>query len=364
MRWLLGRSKKPKKAGQAHLRPHKERDRNPALAKYRAGGERAGDIGPITYRAYRQGDEASILSGFNETFKLERDLDYWHWKFKPDPLGRFMSVAVDGADEVLAFYAAAPLFWQYDGVKKLTGLGADVYCRRHPELIRRGVFIEILNHFLSHNMGENGLAMVFGFAGRTASRLYMHKTPYIGPHPIRLYEREVVTPAMEPVSAPFSVARGGYAVDLLDELWRRVSPRHARIAVRDSVWARHRFVDRPDVDYETFMLIDEAGLPAAWGAFTTQGEVFHVCDILWDGRPEALEQADRLFQAEAANSGAGKSLMVLQNAGDLERVFKRAGWQATVYPHGGSWIMQTADPAIGEDILESFYLTFADTDLV
>lgn len=354
----------PSRDPGGRLRPFKTRDRNPALPQYKRGGFRATTIGEITYRAYLPGDEASILDGFNETFKLTRDLDYWHWKFAAEPLGRFMSVAVDERGMVLAFYAAVPLYWQYDGVRKLAGLGADVYCRRHPDLIRRNTFVETLNHFLDHNMGGKGLSIVFGFAGRTASRLYQHKTSHIGPEPIELYERPAngdipgePDPGLRPVHGPQAVA-------LLDRLWPRVALRHPRIAIRDAAWAERRFLNRPDATYDFVALVDETGTPAAWGAFTRDGETFYACDILWDGRPGALEQLDGLFAKAARDAGAARSLMVLQNGGPVAAALLARGWRGIEYPHGGSWIMQTADPQIGHDILDSFYLTYADTDLV
>lgn len=365
------------------LRPHEVRDRNSALPHYKRGGFRARQIGEIGYRAYRPGDERSILDGFNETFKLDRGLDYWHWKFADVPFGRFMSVAVDTDGMVLAFYGAVPLVWQYDGKRKLAGLGADVYCRRHPDLIRRNVFIETLNHFLEANMAHSTaagaagsdsaegerLSIVFGFAGRTASRLYQHKTPYIGPEPIALFERPIAgganaAGANAGGNSPYSVVAGEAAIGLLDRLWPRIAARHPRIAVRDAAWARRRFPDRPDVAYGYVALVDGTGQPAAWGVHTVTGEAFHVCDIMWDGRPDALEQLDAIFRRDAAAAGCATSLMVLQNGGELADRMAAAGWVEGVFPHGGSWIMQTADPDIGPDILTTFYLTYADTDLV
>ena len=56
--------------------------------------------------------------------------------------------------------------------------------------------------------------------------------------------------------------------------------------------------------------------------------------------------------------------MMLQNGGDVRDRLIPRGWTRIDYPHGGTWVMQSEDPDIGPDILDSFYLTYADTDLI
>jgi hypothetical protein len=339
-----------------------ERYRQPALAEYRTRSGRAKVVGEITCRDYRPGDAASILEAFNETFKLQCGPDYWHWKFDDARFPRMVSVAVDEAGTVHGVYGAVPTEWQFDGARKLVGLAADVFSRRHPQVIRGNVFVRVLRHFLDAHLGPGRLSLIHGFAGLTPVKLYHHSVEPVGVVPVMVHEAQAAR-GIELPRRPVRERRGAGALDALDTLWPRVAGRYPRSQIRDAVWARRRFTTRPDRSYEEIALLDRVGVPCVWWVATATDDALLVCDLLWDGRPETLDLFDRSCRRHARKAGLERCTLMVHNDPAATGTLAGLGWQTRRHPENASWIMQSGDPAFDRSILDTVYLTFADSDL-
>ena len=64
---------------------------------------------PWSIRPYEPGDEEQILRLFKKVFGRERSLAHWQWKYRDNPEGAQILVAVTDAGEVVGHYAGIPV---------------------------------------------------------------------------------------------------------------------------------------------------------------------------------------------------------------------------------------------------------------
>jgi hypothetical protein len=126
-----------------------------------------------------------------------------------------------------------------------------------------------------------------------------------------------------------------------------VSDRYPVSIVRDAKHVDRRLGGHPSVRYHRWLISPRwSSTPAAFVAFRTDGGVCRWADLVWDGRPGALELVDHLSRQLAVQTGARREELWLD--GDEEA----AGW---LIDDG----LQTEAFAAGR-----VYTTSADADLV
>ena len=104
----------------------------------------------LVIRAFRPGDETDINRSFNETFRLERSIDEWAWKFPPQADGRLIMLAeIDGA--LVAHYAGMPLRFVIDGREWNAAQIVDVFSTRAARrgFTRKGVWVRTVEEFFA-----------------------------------------------------------------------------------------------------------------------------------------------------------------------------------------------------------------------
>ncbi len=139
----------------------------------------------LVIRPFRPSDETVINQGFNETFRLERSLEEWAWKFPPQPEGRLIMLAeID--DAMVAHYAGMPLRFTIDGREWNAAQIVDVFSTRAARrgFTRKGVWVRTVEEFFS-TFGESGrVAMLYGFPSPRPLRLGVLQLGYdaVEPH--------------------------------------------------------------------------------------------------------------------------------------------------------------------------------------
>jgi hypothetical protein len=117
---------------------------------------------------YKHGDEEAILDLFELVFKKPMSLEFWNWRFKNNPVNKFMIKLMWDDKKLAGHYAVSPVMLQLNNEVKLTGLSMTTMT--HPEYTGQGLFqqlAESLYHDI--NIKDNAVA-VWGFPNNNSHR--------------------------------------------------------------------------------------------------------------------------------------------------------------------------------------------------
>lgn len=238
-------------------------------------------------RSYRPGDEASIVEGWNAIFPAQdglraRDVAYWDWLFRKNPVGRpEITLAVDEG-RVVGQYACVPQRSLDEGQDATIGLIVDAFVL--PEyrraLGRPGLVIHLAQRLHELYCGPraedggrpdgSGHGLLYGYPfpiWRIAQR-------YLASEIVRdmdILFRECAAPNVEPIHASpeielVTIGDRSELVEAGDALWADVRSEVAFGLVRDGAWLAWRYFDHPEHEYEVLLARDRAsGKPRGLG---------------------------------------------------------------------------------------------------
>ncbi|HKB16005.1 MAG TPA: GNAT family N-acetyltransferase [Planctomycetota bacterium] len=219
----------------------------------------------VEIRAYRPGDEEAILACFNRVFAREnpnfvpRTLAHWRWKFRDNPCGNRIVLAVTEGGEIVAHYAALPVRAMFRGGPVTFHQGIDSMA--DPRFRRLA--------FARGEGGERGPSL-FAQAGRRLIERWglsgIDKFGYGLPIPIawRIGREwmgyEVIRTLLLLFAEVGKEDRGAGAGEITveevadipsetDLLWERARPEWEAASVRDARYLRWRYVEHPDLRY-------------------------------------------------------------------------------------------------------------------
>lgn len=324
----------------------------------------------LVIRPFRPSDESVINQGFNETFRLERSLEEWAWKFPPQPEGRLIMIAeID--DAMVAHYAGMPLRFTIDGREWNAAQIVDVFSTRAARrgFTRKGVWVRTVEEFFS-TFGESGrAAMLYGFPSPRPLRLGVLQLGYdaVEPQPITYLSR---TPGEASSSRRRHLYRAELAPDWeprLNDLWRRVRGDYPVAAIRDADRALHRFAGHPTVHYHRFLVFPRLGrTPVAFVVFRGDEGRCRWVDLVWDhNHPGALELVNHLSVGLAAQTGAELEEIWLNGDPVGQERLESRGFSQSEVPGQLVMVAKAFDDKLDLAALDGrVYLTMADADLV
>jgi len=315
----------------------------------------------VVVRPYRPGDERAINDGFNAVFGVGRSLADWTWKFQPEPEGRWVYLAEDGAGRLLACYSALPVRFRLGDITVRAGQPVDVFSV--PEARRSGVFTRCYEEFIRAFGNPDGLPLMFGFPGGVHYGMGLKLLHYVALRQVPLWRRPAR--ARWPALLGRPQVTHGFDAEASDALWSRAAVRYPYAAVRDAAWLRRRYLGRPGVEY-VHLYARHRGLACAWGAARLQGNVLHVADLVWDGTdPRDLEGLDRAFVALARRAGLRRLEMWLGGDPPAAEVLAARGWTRLPDPPDFGMVGRAFHSAIDlGEVGRRVYLTMGDSDLV
>ena len=317
----------------------------------------------LTVTPYRPGDETAINRGFARVFGVERPLDDWRWKFPDEDGGRRILTLRDPAGEVAAHFAALPVPLSIDGRLLRAGQVVDVYSDRRAGLARRGPFVRLVHEFYRRHGGEHDLPLIYGFPGERHFRLGVLALGYSPPRPVRFFSRDLAT-APPPSRLRPRHLREGLDGEAADTLWRRAARRYPVAVVRDGARLGRRFAGRPGIDYH-HLWVTEGGEPAAWAVVRAMEDRLSWADLVWDGRPAALERLARAIEEHGRRRSLPAGHLWLDGDPEAERLLAGLGWVERPEPQGiclGA-VSFISDLSAAE-LCRRLYVTMADADLV
>jgi hypothetical protein len=335
-----------------------------SAARTKSGSRGNAAVSDFTVRGYTAGDEIAINAGFNRVFGMNRALAEWQWKFREEPEGRWIMIAVDEAERVIGHCGAVPVRLQVGKIRVRAGQLVDSFTR--PEA-RRGlgaarVFLRTAGSFAASFGGRDGLALLFGFAGDRLVRLGTARLGYglAPPQPVGYWVRSAHK-RMELQTG--HEIRPGFDAEAIDDLWRRAAPRYEVAVVRDGAWLGRRFTSRPGVEYGHLSAWRQ-GRVCAWAVVRVQPPVTRWVELVWDGEdPGALAALDRAITTGSLAVKLERLDMWLMGDKLAVEALRRLGWEPRKEPDKLSLVARSFHPDINAATLPGrFYVTMGDWD--
>jgi hypothetical protein len=321
-------------------------------------------------RLYRPGDEIAINEAFNRVFSKQRSVEEWAWKYRADHPPCPIVAAWDG-ERLAAHNGGIAADYQVDGRRILALQGADTLslaaAEREPAW--RDAWQRVMDHFSEVATSQFGVSLLYGFTGGRAighmvARAHWDSVP---PRRIPLLVRRHRPPTRSLASRFFRARLIDGPEAALDVLWERARNRYPVSVVRNADHVRRRLSGHPTVRYHRWLVSPRwSSTPAAFVAFRTDGGVCRWVELVWDGRPGALELVDHLSRRLTVQTGADREELWLDGDSEAARWLELFGFEGGPDPSGVVRVVRFLDPDL---CVESFapgrvYTTMADADLV
>ncbi|MGD9253824.1 MAG: hypothetical protein PVG92_07835 [Holophagae bacterium] len=320
-------------------------------------------------RLYRPGDEIAINEAFNRIFDKGRSLEEWAWKYRPDEQPCPIVAAWDG-NRLAAHNGGIATRYQVDGRQIAALQGADTFslavAERQPDW--RGAWQEVMDSFAEIAAHRFDAGLLFGYTGGRAISHMVARARWdsVPPRRIPLYTRHRRPAGRSPASKLFVARLIADGEPALDRLWKRANHRYPVSIIRDADHIRRRFGSHPTVHYHRFLIRPRWSLtPAAFVVFRTDGGVVRWVDLVWDGRPGAIELADHLSRGLAEQTGAEREELWLDGDPEAVRWLEIFGFEGGPDPSGVVRVVRFIDGNLEADVFAAgrVYTTMADADL-
>jgi len=256
-------------------------------------------VSAFDLRPYRAGDEASINEGFNDVFGLQRPVEEWMWKFRPDADGCRVFIAASDA-QVVAHFAAQRVVVQVDGRSFMAGHTVDAYCRPLPDARRERLYIRTAEAFYQRYGAPGDLDFLFGFPGERHMRLGRLLLKFAEPVIVPVWRRRADHRQRSPWWTRYRVETGSHQA--LEDLWLRAKDRYPVAVVRDRARAHRRYDDHPSRRY-VHLTVVRGGITHAWA-------VVHGLSLLLLGPLHDVPAGERDAMIESTLDLVGRGLLI------------------------------------------------------
>lgn len=251
---------------------------------------RQATIDGLTLRDSTPSDCQKILSLFNNIFKMDRSETHWKWKFVDNPVNLYFAVVAEYEEEIVGHYALLPNWMVRNGSKILGGMTLDAMV--HPNLGRKGLFVELANSLFSRLASEN-VELIYGFPNEKSFSVAVKKLGYrymgrmpqfakvLNPYsilrnktksPIAASVLTLPTIVLLKVLSHYRASRinkhsiksqivilNGFDLRF-DALWEQISKRSPISVWKDSIYLNWRYIQCPDTDYIVFAAQQESNI--------------------------------------------------------------------------------------------------------
>jgi len=323
-------------------------------------------------RAFRDGDENSLLRAFNRVFGASdaafrpRTLEEWNWEFRANPAGRRVFLALFEG-EVVAQYAALPARVWIDGRESTFAQIIDslVDPAHRSGLKRPGLFVRTAWPFFDAYGGPEKDLVHYGWPVASAWRIGKTFLDYEIVRTQTLLGRE-------PGPGPAELPGGVEVLERFDHqarwLYDRCAGEWGASAIRDEDFLNWRFVNNPHHDYTILAVKDDEGIVRGHAVYRFGDWVMPgmgiVCD--WLVPPDEPEIGALLTEgvlAQARSDGARSVAALFPEWSPWFQRFQDAGW--LVRPSEYFMVARNFDRRF--DMLwlrDHWWYQLADTDLV
>lgn len=328
---------------------------------------------PLTFRPYREGNEAAILRLFEEVFYVHRTPERWAWAYRRNPYDNLkIALAFDAERRLGAQHAGYPVRFAGLVPEPVTAFHiGDLMSAPWARGIGRGptsVLARTAAHFYEQfSVGQVGFhygfhtASSLGFALRFMNARVVEPVTYrVRPIPGRSLEPGWLDRLLSGVRV-VPIARFD---ERFDELWHRVRGAYGIALERDARYLNWRYADCPDGEHRAYA-VERKGRLLGWGVFRKKGERLLWGDALFD--PAAPGTPARLLaHVLAAPESAGTTEIAgwfPPRPAWWDRILAGLGFETRPEPDGLAMTVVPFEVDPLERLRAEFYSTMGDGDL-
>jgi hypothetical protein len=332
-------------------------------------------MGEYEIRAFRRGDESSLLATYNTVFAASRDgvrartPEEWSWAFEQNPAGQRIFVA-EHEGEIVAQYAALPERIWIGGEERVFAQIVDsmVHPAHRAGLKRPGLFVRTAEAFFEHFGGPDRDLVHFGWPIEEALRIGERFLRYEIVRTQLALAREVRGKAGAAVELP----RGVEPIARFDHqarwLWDRCAGDFGACAIRDERFLNWRFVEHPRERYTALGARDADGILRGVAVIKVGRWILpNLCVIAdWLVPPAERDVGDALLAAidvRASEQGAQAVVTILPEWSPWFAHFQEQGFLA--HPTDYALVARNFHRRYSMAWLrEHWWVQLADSDLV
>ena len=333
----------------------------------------------VEIRPYQAGDETSIVEGWNAIFPAQdglraRDVAYWNWEFRDNPLAQTEVIVAIGDGGVVGQYACVPMRAVDEGQDTTIGLIVDAFVL--PAWRRAGGRPGLIIHLARalHDaycgpratLSERGHSLLYGYP----FPIWRIAQAYLDSEMVRDMDvlfREVTAPNFKAIRRPSDVVVERVDTpEAADELWARCRAETRFGLVRDAAYLDWRYRRHPEKSYEFYVAKDAGdgrvrGLAVfGLGKYVVDAGIF--CDWLVPFDDEPAERALlAACEERTLEAGVPAMLAVLPQNDPRFLRWQRQGF--LVGPPSHFLVMNTFEHHV-RWLRERWFFTLGDSDLV
>ncbi|HUP44999.1 MAG TPA: GNAT family N-acetyltransferase [Thermoanaerobaculia bacterium] len=328
------------------------------------------DTERFVVRAYRAGDEQSILDLFARSFHPPRTSAQWRWKFQQSPYGRERISLTFDEERLVGHYAGYPVPFVAAGHSFLAHQIGDTMTDPSVRHIGRGP-TSILGRTALHfyeNFCEGQVAFNYGFNVANIQKFSLRFLRSDRVEPVGYRMRDLRQQPMKRLGRVERWARGitlGVVTEASsewNELFARVAPHYGFLSRRDAGYVQWRYLQAPEVD-STVVAMRRWGRLAGWLVFRLREGRLTVGDLLLD--PDHADVLEAALRHLAGVVPAGViDLWCPPRPGWLDRFLHDLGFASPGEPQGLSLMCVPFMQAGAVTLMrEALYYTMGDSDL-
>jgi len=312
----------------------------------------------IKIRPYKPGDEEKIVRLYNETFRRNRSLAHWQWKYKDNPYLSEPICAIASSEDdrnIVGHYTVIPLKIDFMGEPILGCQFTDTMV--DPHFRQSGLYLKTARVCYEDCLNR-GFKVVYGFPNRSAYPGFMrrlggmkvaHFSQYVARIGItksfsRVFKNRLLTGALSAaydyVTQLTIEAKGAlYKRELLarqplvfkvsrhinekyDSLWNVIRSYEVLSIWKDTEYLRWRYEKNPDHTFDYFS-IEEGGELIAFAVVHSEKDTVVICELQVKGKDIPLGRyfVNRIRQHYI---GKGKTALTFigHDSGYYRSVFK------------------------------------------
>lgn len=327
----------------------------------------------LTFRPFREGDEAAILALFREVFHVERSPERWAWEYRQNPYGNErITLAFDAQGRLGAQHAGYPVRFSGLGPEGVTALHigdlmSAPWARgigRGPTAVLARTAAAFYDHFSTGRLGFHygfHTASSLGFALRFLNARKVEPVTY---RARALPGRSLAPGLVERLLSGVEVQPVRRFDERFDELWQRVRGAYGIAIERTATYLNWRYADNPDGEHRAYA-VSRRGRLLGWGVFRKQGHRLLWGDALFDpafpGAPARL-----LAHVFGAPEAAGTSVIAgwfPPRPAWWDRILLGLGFETRPEPDDLQLTVVPFECDPLEGLRAGFYSTMGDGDL-
>lgn len=312
----------------------------------------------IQLRPYNAGDEEHILMLFENAFQRQMTLNYWHWRFRENPLHRTAIELAWYGNTLVSHYAVSLVEAEIQGQRIMTALAGTTMT--HTSFRGLNLF-QSLGKQLYARLKQDGVKLVWGFPN---NKIHRSRVKHLGW--FNIYEVPTFRVHLDRATYnyPPSVVEIQDIDSRFDDLWKVAKSRYNVIGTRSASQLKWRYIKNPIEQYRIVGVPSNSTL-LGYAVYKQYHNELQIVDILTADDEQIGVPLVNYVMAKAAELRLASVSMWLNVFSDFHLSLEKWGFHNDVpitYFGGRVIDSEDMDINVAKDY-GSWHITMGDSDV-